>query len=930
MGLAMTTRLLFLLFFLSSHAAIADDRYTYEEALRLYQVHDFDTSFVYLRNILHADENNLPAKILLAQVLLQRNRFQEAIAVFQDALDQGADINLLIDDLSQCYLVVRDYQQLLALGQYPNLSQMKRFNWLLNSSFVYHQLGDPAAAAESLRRAESMNSGHPRLITAQARLILQQQQFEEAEHLLQTALQKNPEHAEAWHLKGDSAHLQAAYPDAVAAYQKANELDADNPFILRSLSAAYIAVGDFTKAQEILLQMHNFDLDDPYLRFAQAIMDGIKKRPVAGSNLKALHDELTTLPIDYFTQQPQQLYLRAAAGYLMGAQEQALRDFEIYLQLVPSDTDTVALVTEIYSQTRERSQTLRFLETHRATLQKSPSLLAKQILLNIELGRQQAAEALIMQARAKYPNDNDLILLDAEIRKQLHGAEHARQFLQQQDDATTSSQLLLTHALLAMDLNDFETAIELAKKLVSMAPDRAEHLNLLAGALAKAGQLDEAQRQIDQLFQLNPSYFPGQLSQANLWFMQRHYQKAYQLLNDMLVRQPRHNSSLTLLAATEIAQQQEATAEQRLIDLLNRSYFRPAADLLVELYVRQKRFNEARAIVQRGLRQQFMAKDLLLQEAEILVRQNQPAEARQTLSVISELPDLTGDIWFAIAQIQQQMGDMQAAEFGFTQAVSLLPDIAIYRLELVQTLIHNDKLDGAWQQIQQLHQDYPHDANVLRLEADLHLKRGQRSQAFQSYLASIAQDPYYQRAWASLYELARHAEFTTDFVQAANHYLMLDPDFFWLTRLLAEHFINHQQYHQAATLYTQLLEQGLYEDDSGLLNNLAYSLLEDSPEHALPYAKKAVRLASNHVLVLTTYAKVLLALDNHEQALSVLRQAYALDSSAAEVRYLTAVSLTHLQRETEAKEMLTELLQQQNSHSLQEKYRALLETIQSN
>lgn len=924
----MTIRLLFLLFSLCSFTAIASDRYSYEEALRLYQQRDFDTSFVYLRNILHTDENNLPAKILLAQVLLQNNRFQEAIAIFQDALDQGADINLLIDDLSQCYLAVRDYHQLLTLGRYSNLTPSKRFHWLLNSSFAYHQLGDAAAAEHSIREAERIDHKHPRLITAKARHALQQHQFDEAEQLIQAALKDNPNHAEAWQLKGDSAHQQAEFPDALTAYSQANKLDPDNPFILRSLSAAYIAVGDFNNAQQTLVQMRNLGLDEPYLQFSQAIIDGIEHRPVANSDLKALHDELTTLPIEYFNQHPQQLYLRAAAAYLLGAQEQALRDFEIYLQLMPSDTDTIALVTEIYRQTRERSQTLRFLEAHHIALQTSPSLLAQQVLLNLELERLQAAEALIAQARAKYPTHHDLILLDAEIRKQLHGADSARQFLNQLDDAAANSQLLLSHALLAMDLNDLTTVIELAKELVSIAPDNADHLNLLAGALAKAGQLDQAQQVLNQLFELDASYFPGQLSQANLWFVQRQYQKAYQLLQDMLTREPRHHSSMTLLAATKIALQRDADAEQQLIDLLNRNYFRPAADLLVELYVQQKRYNEARAIVQRGLRQQFMAKDLLLKEADILVRQQQHTEAKQVLSVISELPDLTGEVWFAIAQIQQRKGDMQAAEFSFSKAVALSPDIALYRLELAQALLHNQQLDEAHRQIQQLYETYPDDANVLRLEADLQLQQGLTAKAFQSYLAAIVQDPYYQRAWASLYELARHAEFMADFEQAAERYRAIEPNFFWLTRLLAEHFINHQKYQQAATLYTQLLEQGVYNEDAGLLNNLAYSLLEDAPEQALPYAQKAAKLASNHVSVLTTYAKVLSVLKQHEQALSVLRQAYALDSAADNVRYLTAVSLINLERETEAKTLLLELLKQQNNVERQQQYRALLDTIE--
>ncbi len=109
-----------------------------------------------------------------------------------------------------------------------------------------------------------------------------------------------------------------------------------------------------------------------------------------------------------------------------------------------------------------------------------------------------------------------------------------------------------------------------------------------------------------------------------------------------------------------------------------------------------------------------------------------------------------------------------------------------------------------------------------------------------------------------------------------------------------------------------------------LHNNLANAFLFSDVAAALKHAEYASQLAKNEPLVLTTYAKALLANSQPESALAALRQAYAQRSSHTEVNLLLAESLVKLNRRPEAKPFLTMVIEQSNDAAERKKAQQLL------
>ncbi|HEY9041246.1 MAG TPA: tetratricopeptide repeat protein, partial [Rheinheimera sp.] len=95
----------FILVLLLSYSCqlLADSKYNYENALKLYQQKQYDSASIHLRNVLKDNPDNLAAQILLGKILLEQQHFTQALNVLEGALTDGADVNLLSDELSYIY-----------------------------------------------------------------------------------------------------------------------------------------------------------------------------------------------------------------------------------------------------------------------------------------------------------------------------------------------------------------------------------------------------------------------------------------------------------------------------------------------------------------------------------------------------------------------------------------------------------------------------------------------------------------------------------------------------------------------------------------------------------------------------------------------------------------------------------------------------------
>lgn len=924
----MLFRIVLLLLLSFSWQTQAASQYSYESALQLYQNREYDTAIIHLRNTLKTNPDNLSAQILLGKILLEQQNFTQALNVLEGALMDGADVNLMSDQLSYIYLLQQDESKLRQLTKYGVLSNINRFNWLLANNNLYQELGKYTEAEQVLNEAEQLFPEHISILNARASMAMAKQQLDSAKQILQRNLATEPNNVEALLLSGNLAKLQQNTPQALDYYQRAIALDANNPFVLRALSATWFAVGELEQAKTILLKLQELGLTDPYLRFSLLLIDSILDKQPADTRFVSLRDDLSLLPADFFAAEPSQLYLRGALNYLLGSTEQAVQDLEAYLKLQPSDLNAITLITEHYLQTRELSITLRFLDKHQAQIQNSIPLLAQHVLLTMRAGKLQTAETMLANMRARFPTDSTLAAIDADLKRQMYGSTVALESLNQQQTQQAPA-ILLTQALLSLDVGDFVSAIKHARKLIALAPNNPDYLNLYAGILLQDKQYMQVEQQLQQLLKLEPNHFAGRLTLANLYMTQQRYADAEALLTALLAQQPTHQASIVLLAAAELSQNKTKQAEQRLNNLLNAKYYRPAVDLLLAHYERSNALSDARYLIQRALRQEFLAKDLLLHEVNILIALKETQQANDKIQLIQTLPELTSEHWLSLGKAQQRLGHTEDALQSLQTAAKLAPEQLMYEYEYISMLINNKALPKAGQRLQALKSKNDQSADFYLLSAEQAIASNKSGEAFSLLQEGIKKDPQFKRLWANLYELGKQTKLSQEFSATANQYLSKTPDDEWLRRLLAEHYINQHSYADAQLHYQYLLDHGKFLNDPWLYNNLANTLLSDNPAQALAYAEQAEKLLNNNPSIQLTHAKALRALKQFDKALIKLRQAYALDSANSEINYLLADNLITLERNDEARNILLNLQKTATEQLYKTKADALLQTLKN-
>lgn len=159
------------------------------------------------------------------------------------------------------------------------------------------------------------------------------------------------------------------------------------------------------------------------------------------------------------------------------------------------------------------------------------------------------------------------------------------------------------------------------------------------------------------------------------------------------------------------------------------------------------------------------------------------------------------------------------------------------------------------------------------------------------------------------------------------------PKSFLINSSLAEIYMNESEWQSAYELYLTLLAE--YPQQAILLNNTAFVASKMSRyEDAKKYALASLEITNNHPDSLDTLGWVYYKTKEYDKALSLFRQALALDFSKVEIKYHLALTLKALKQEKEAFNTLIEVVNSKRDFSDKKEAEKLLslwtESIRAN
>lgn len=906
----MTIKLPFLLLLiaLSHNLVIANSLSNYEKALSAYQIKKYDEAFIHLKNSLQQDPNNLAAKILMGQLLLIEGYLSAAETEFFEALQQGADLNLIAEPLGNALLFQNKYLDILDLDFEEKLVNEQKVKWLMVRASACIRLNKLDCAEKAYRDNLINDENHLQSINGLASIALFQKNYAIAEGFIDKAMNITSEDATTWRQKGLLAKAKGNLDVAIDYMQQALTFKSDDPVTLRNLADLYLESNDLDSARLFINDVIEKTPDDPLAILLSSWLESKEKsKPIDGKNLERLNEILAALGPDVIAAQPELLYISGLTAFFDGKLEQATRDFSNYLSKNPNDMQAVILLSRTYMATQQTKKALLLLEEHQGKLIENldSALLLGELFINSN--RSFKAQSLVDELEQVYGDEPKLQLFKIKLMMVRGKQQEALAILDANLDKNLDNPtFLFTYSMLQLQGNKKDKALKSANALIALFPDEANFLNLKAGILVRLNRLNEAQELIEKALKNDPTLFPAKFNLASIYSRKRNYERSNQLIEELLVLSPKHLQVLTLKAHNLSMNGGLESA----IDIYNEIILLNSSDTyaksqLSQIYYRMGDYDKALYHIDRLLIDNFTNAEFQLQKAQVLLKQEKTAELTELLLKVSVFDDLSIESLILLSNLQRSIKNIEGAIVSLSKAEKLSPKNSFISLDKAKLFIETEQLEKASKVITRLEPSEAQNANFWLVKALYANKAKSETNTVKYLQKALTLDPNFHQPLVLLYEMSlRNRQFEI-FVNNANKLIEANPNNVFAKNLLAQFYFIQQDFVKASTLYKELLSAKVQINKAEIYNKLAIMNLDDNLQQSKEYIQQAFALNETNARILDTYGWVLSLQGDYEEGLGLLRKAFARDSYNPEIRYHIGFSLIKLGRIEEAKRELS-------------------------
>jgi tetratricopeptide (TPR) repeat protein len=523
--------------------------------------------------------------------------------------------------------------------------------------------------------------------------------------------------------------------------------------------------------------------------------------------------------------------------------------------------------------------------------------------------------------------------LSAELLYQILVAE----FAAQQGELHLAAQAYLQTAITSRDerlanratrmavySRDLNLALQAAQLWAELAPEQLEARQSLAALLLRHGQAETAIAHMQQVIALAPQG-PGQgfMIISNLLSQENDRQLAMQIMEQLVTQYP--DEPLARYAQAHLASQLGENEQALLVlEMLLVQSPRMLDALVLQGRVHHAMGNQAEALesIRRALRQQPDNHQMRMIYARMLVDAEQLEEARRQFRILVKNKPDDSDIVYALALLAMELGDLNEAESNFLQLLKLGERSDEARIALGRLAEQRQQVSEAIEWYRSLGPDSERYMDAQLQAAQLILQQQGLPTAlnFLRGLSLHSQEDIAQRYLGEAELLATGGELE----QAMDVYdegvaLFIDhPELLYGRALLAEKLDRLEQLEQDLL---RILEN--HPEHVHALNALGYTLVDrtDRLEEGFDYVQRAYQLSPSDPAILDSMGWSYFRLGQLDEALTYLRQAYAIMPDAEISAHLGEVLWVMGQRE-EARQIWRKAEQEDPEH------RVLRETLQ--
>ncbi|MGB2740802.1 MAG: XrtA/PEP-CTERM system TPR-repeat protein PrsT [Cognaticolwellia sp.] len=919
---------LILLFILFSSSFTTFAANNFEKALTAFNKNNIEEAYIHLKNVMQTEPDNLAAKILMGKVLMHKQYFGDGIDVLNEALTEGADINLFLNELGNALMIARDFQQVIDLGKGRSLSNENKLSWYLLSANAYSALENNDEARKYFALSLKMAPKSDRSLGAFAAFELQQENYAAAEDLIKQAIALYPRQSRIWHLQGQLYQSKKDNNNALVAFEEAYNINNNDPIVQRALANAYTSVGRFSDALLLVNEILINTPDDPMAKLLKSeLLANTSKFEESQAVLTDISQKLSLYTDEQKNSNTTLTYVAGAAAYLQNDFELAQKELLVYLRDVPQDLAAIKMLIDIYIRQNQQDKALSLLEMKEPLIIKNLSLATKLIDLYLNNRKIYKAERLLLTLEDDFKNKPELILANVNYLTKIERFDDAIALLDKHQPKVFSPSFLLTKGLVYRANQKVFEANKIADTLLKAQPLNTDFLAFKGILLLQQQQWNKATEIFEQILVNLPDDFNSLFNLATAKAALGLFTEAKVITTKLLETQPEYIPLLILNAKLDRDTQNVSQAIETLTNITkaNKTNIK-ATETLIEIYMQQGDFKSALSELDRISKLVFLNPVYIKQKVEIYLALKDFKQATNQIEILESLADGPRSL-YELSQLYLRTNDTLKAQSTLEKALALAPENLLIKLQLIKVDLQLSSFDIAENKLNAIEKVHSKNPNVLVVRGDLLVKQNKLSLASAKYAEALSVDNNFTQALAKLYQMAAQGFGQKTFIEITTKILKNNPNDYFMRNLLADHFLNSGDTANAKFQYDILKEVDGLPNKSSVYNNLANILLKTDLALAEKYILQALELDNSSSAILDTFGWISSLQGNFEEGLIILRRAYAMNSNDPAINYHLGYTLFKLGRNEQAKKELTKALTDQDSFYEYNDAQRLLETV---
>ncbi|MFB0979805.1 MAG: PEP-CTERM system TPR-repeat protein PrsT [Alteromonadaceae bacterium] len=880
----------------------------YELALKSFQQKDSRTAEIHLKNALKSNPKNLPAKLLLAEVFIEKKSPHLAEQELNDALFKGADFNLVVEVLARSLLFQGKYDAVILLDEGKNLNQRSKINFELVKAEALRANDETDNAETIYKSIIQLIPNHMKANLGLANMYLDLNLLVKAKNIIDNVEGFVKADNEFLLVKGRWLLMSGNFTQALILFEQANVAVPDNVKTLKYIVNVYIGLEEYLKAETLVEEILVLVPNDPHAQFLKSsILKDLNEIALSQQALLQLSTQLSSIDSKFMNNQPQLQLIDAMTSYGQRNWEQARTKLNRYLDNEPDDINSVMLLADVYIKQDQEQSALKLLSDYEEKLVVNKDYATILAGLYIQFNQSFKAQPYLARLNLLYPNDTGILILTAKVLSERDKNIEALNLLKEAK-VSKDALYLQTLAALSLKLGKLDESQRYITMVIELEPENIKYQLLHAQLLLQQNEIDQATNIITGLYSANPTNVEVQFTYAILKNFLNEKEVARKVLRQLVTDNKEHTKAWLKLAELEYEIGDVKSAISILEQQKKKSEVNTRATYqLTELYFNERDYENSLSLISNYLQSNRLDTYASELKAKNLIALNQTDKAKNQLSQLFGFWLDDANKLLRLSRLQRRIKDYDGAEKSLAVALELSPKSLAVFIETIKLHVKQNKLREAESTIKSAEiAGFKNNTYLYILKGDVARGRNNLGAAYSLYAMALKQGEDNVVALMKLAQTSHSDKLSKQFIPYLTSLVNKKPKSALKRKILAEHLLTHEHWDAAQFQYQLLLTQPLPTDQRAIaLNNLAsIHIVKKEYKLAVTQAKQAIEITNTISGFFDTVGWALTLSGEAEKGLSYLRQAYSMSSSDTEINYHLAYTLAKLERKAEAIEYL--------------------------